>query len=618
MSKIFFTILTLILALSPLAVLAEDISTSTSAYLSLTVEPIGYIPPELAPYLGLWGEKKIPVIYNVRIYDITGTSAWVSWDTDTPCTSELYLGKTLSYELGFRGDLRDLFAAHKVKLTDLEPGATYYFYLRAQDSQRVTVISSGYSFTTLTSSDTTAPADVMDFSALPGNRFINLTWKNPLDSDFAGARILRSTEFYPNNPQEYEKLGNSGEILKFGNAVLVYDGVSEEFNDVGLTNGVRYFYTIFTYDFSGNFSSGAIASAVPAAAREKLFIPPLIEIPTFLTLADMNFFVAHDSLEIKPNEQSELKVLAGTVLTSSIKKEKLPPGLKTIILRVGGSSYLLKEHVNKINDSALAPGSVSGPAYQVKHQVPEYQGLYPMIVLVLIYKDGGRSEVRGTLVVEEYGKIKAQMAQMAGDSGQINTDNAAVAEAIVAGAEVRLYQKSKNASDEEIEKSSQPEAAAPVSGADQPLAENIEIKSNVNGEGREKITLNGQLPGASGGGSQALDELFKAGAYFQFNPQITNQGGEYGWMAPNGEYFLEIDLKNYEPVKTPVFTVRDNLINHQIFLKLPTPSYWQRFGLIEFLKFIRNLFLGLALALGLLVFGFKQFRGRRRLAGQAH
>ncbi len=120
--------------------------------------------------------------------------------------------------------------------TGLTDGTQYYYSVWAHDSY------SNYSPVaqiTCTPADTTSPAAPTNFTATPGNGQITLNWTNPGDADFAGVRIKYSTVDYITTP------GTSG----------VYEGTGTTFTHSNLTNGVTYYYTIFSKDEVPNWSA---------------------------------------------------------------------------------------------------------------------------------------------------------------------------------------------------------------------------------------------------------------------------------------------------------------------------------------------------------------------------
>ena len=104
--------------------------------------------------------------------------------------------------------------------------------------------------TTASTSDTTAPANTTNFTAVGEDGQVNLSWTNPSDADFAGTKILRKTGSYPGSVTD---------------GTQIYTGTSTSYTDTGLTNGTTYYYKTFTYDEVPNYSSGTEANATPFA-----------------------------------------------------------------------------------------------------------------------------------------------------------------------------------------------------------------------------------------------------------------------------------------------------------------------------------------------------------------
>ena len=62
--------------------------------------------------------------------------------------------------------------------------------------------------------------------------------------------------------------------------------------------------------------------------------------------------------------------------------------------------------------------------------------------------------------------------------------------------------------------------------------------------------------------------------YAQYNPQITGEKGEYGYMAPNGRYYLALEKDGYKISVTPEFEVINNLVNWDLRLDRATRKQW--------------------------------------------
>lgn len=96
--------------------------------------------------------------------------------------------------------------------------------------------------------DTTPPGEVSNLLAISGDREVTLFWTNPADSDFEGVLIMRKED------------GFSSRVT---DGFQVYKGKETTFKDTGLTNGVTYYYTLFTFDKIPNYSNGMRIKGFP-------------------------------------------------------------------------------------------------------------------------------------------------------------------------------------------------------------------------------------------------------------------------------------------------------------------------------------------------------------------
>lgn len=98
------------------------------------------------------------------------------------------------------------------------------------------------------------PFDVTDVVATPGDATVTITWTNPSDAAFQGVRIRRSTTAFPVNPTSDGTL--VADVTKTLPSIV----------SIGpLTNGTKYYFTLFAYDTS-RFAAGAQVSATPQAS----------------------------------------------------------------------------------------------------------------------------------------------------------------------------------------------------------------------------------------------------------------------------------------------------------------------------------------------------------------
>lgn len=193
-----------------------------------------------------------PIIQNLSIQEITSVSAKVLWKTNELAVCQFFLGETEEYEKeSFSED--SFLLDHSVVLDNLSAGKDYYFKIICLDTNK-NKSEIKNKFSSLPLPDTTPPVNVSDFKAEAGDAEVVLSWQNPEDADFQSVKLFRSESFFPKNP---------------GEGKLVYEGQKTSFSDLPLENDKKYYYTIFAFDFSGNFSSGAVASAVP----KKIILP---------------------------------------------------------------------------------------------------------------------------------------------------------------------------------------------------------------------------------------------------------------------------------------------------------------------------------------------------------
>lgn len=340
-----------------------------------------------------------PVIYDLFISKITLNSATIEWKTDELALCQLFLGETQEYQEGTVSETT-FHLSHKTGLTNLLSETTYHFKIKCRDSRGNESETLDQKFTTLSLIDIFPPANISNFEAIAGDSQITLKWQNPADPDFKAVRIMRSEDFYPQDPEQGK---------------LVYDGKETSFIDTGLINGKRYYYTAFAYDFSGNFSSGAIVSAVPRVKpppppeeifteeecleagyywydetchREPKIVPAPPEVEK-ITIDDFDFIqagrkipVVDGKLEIKKEEQLEIL----------INYDKVPEVLKTITvtLEKGEKFFSFLLRINK-----------EKTAYLATLMPPDEPGVYPITIAVLDYKNQTLKRILGQLIVFE-------------------------------------------------------------------------------------------------------------------------------------------------------------------------------------------------------------------------
>lgn len=136
--------------------------------------------------------------------------------------------------------------------------------------------------------DNEAPANVANFSAVPGNGTVSLSWANPAEGDLGGTDVRRSTVAAPADETE----GDS-----------VFDGYGESFTDQSVANDTTYYYTAFAYDQAGNYATGVSDDATP-------------HVPVVVDFADANLEQAiRSELGIPSGDLTDLDLLPLTELS---------------------------------------------------------------------------------------------------------------------------------------------------------------------------------------------------------------------------------------------------------------------------------------------------------------
>lgn len=340
-------------------------------------------------------------IFPPRITDIkvqpSSNSAIISWKTLEPALSKLFWGKTQEYEEGTIAEA-SFSTEHSAFLAGLLPDTFYHFQIEARDARGNTARTGDRTFRTLSPPDTTPPANVSSFEAISGDRQITLQWKNPPDKDFQAVKIQRSTFFYPQDPFDGE---------------TVYNSTGETFVDIGLQNGVRYYYTAFAYDTSGNYASGAVASAIPGviAPPPEVFPPPTELLPPELkklTLEDFDFWEEGRKLPIENGRLVRVKI--GLPLTVSIDYEKVPEVLKTIMITLEQPEQLAEQTrgstSGQLGQEAFAATKTFSFLLRINQQKTRYEAtlmppeeelLYPMFINVMDFKHQALKRLEGEM-----------------------------------------------------------------------------------------------------------------------------------------------------------------------------------------------------------------------------
>ncbi|MCG2693973.1 fibronectin type III domain-containing protein, partial [Candidatus Parcubacteria bacterium] len=169
-----------------------------------------------------------PIISNIRVLNITGTSATVLWDTNEPATSRVDYGETINY--GSTLTSSTLVTSHQIQLTSLTPDTLYHFRVASTDAVNNTALSSDRTFRTLD----TIPPVISNIQVINiTNNSATITW---VTNEATTSRIF------------YRRQGTIPYLVFTDDNLLV-----SHFNTLtGLIANVAYEFYIIAQDASGN------------------------------------------------------------------------------------------------------------------------------------------------------------------------------------------------------------------------------------------------------------------------------------------------------------------------------------------------------------------------------
>ena len=334
-----------------------------------------------------------PDIFNLLVVPAQ-QSARINWQTDELTFLTFRWGETQSIQeetiskIGYATD-------YSVLIDELAPDTVYYFEIQLRDKNHNKTITELQSFKTLGLPDDISPANVEDLKASEGEEEIELSWKNPPDPDFKEVRIVRNNQFYPQGP-------NDGEV--------VYQGSKDGFIDKDVFDE-DYYYTIFAYDGSGNYSSGAIIKAKPTKAPQAPPRPPVI-LPTDppavpleiegLTLEDISFTQDGKVIEVK---EGSILADTGKPMKISIKYDKLPEVLKTIVINLDKCNEKPSEPQDECEDVSSFSFLLKVDPQKIEYSAtiisPYEAGIYPIAVSILDFQHQELKELTGKLLLRE-------------------------------------------------------------------------------------------------------------------------------------------------------------------------------------------------------------------------
>jgi len=306
--------------------------------------------------------------------------------------------------------------------------------------------------------------------------------------------------------------------LSISEGIEVYNDSGESTIDYKVKVGIRYYYTAFAYDNNANYASGAIA----AATIGEEIVSPLPEVP---------WARPEEIIEVSVTD-FEFLVANNSILLS------LAPSAATAL----GADGI---------DIALLPGTILG----VRTKRANFPDVLKSIIL--------------TIVPKEEATLKEKM--LGAKSYLLRKENEFFSTLITAPIKIKDYDFYLSVLNLRNAMIARAEGLLDVEQFGQV------IKSKL-------LSLIAQPVYASDLTLYQFEEgefkKWPGYEYSQFNPIYSNKQGQYGFLVPNGQYYLKADKNNFFTYHSIVFTIENNLLNEDIELIYYPQFNWKQFILL--------------------------------------
>lgn len=553
-----------------------------------------------------------PIISNVSSTPGV-TTAVITFDTNELATSQVSYGSNTSYGSSApEGEPAN--TTHSVILPGLLPNRTYHFKVVATDTHNNEGATGDFFFTTLP--DHIPPPNVTAYQLTTTSNSIILNWTNPdllTTPDFSGVKIVRSINSQATGPND-------------PGASLTHTTSAETFTDDNVLANIDYYYSIFSFDTSGNYSSGVYrVGKIIQVSREvcgngvdddgngKTDCADDVckNLPSCVTPTE----ICNNGLDddgdgktdcLDPDCDSSCKPTGGEICNNGLdddgdgKIDCLDPDCTAFCTTGGGEvcNNGLDDDVDGKID-CLDPDCSSFAGCQITVAVCNNGVDDDSDSLVDFPSDPGCSSINDsdeynapTTTVPEFARIDfSKLLFLAGNRQIVLVpQNKTVTSLANSGLSLGVplsalngrpksltlhsggqnYQFSFSSSSETYFT----DIVFPVVGSHEA---SLEIDYGSDQFDSALFYLNslpdGQVSGPGGVLSGVEVNLMQKGGvkpylgvYGEQNPSLTDVNGLYGWVVPNGEYYLEIKKDGFHTRTTPIFKVNNNVVNSNVKL----------------------------------------------------
>lgn len=251
--------------------------------------------------------------------NITLTSADITWTTNENTDNIVAYGTATSSLDRIAGSNASSTTSHTVSLTNLTPGATYYYQVQSRDSSgNIDIDDNGGSFYSFSAtSDTDAPVISSVDVPVKDRNSATVTWTTDEDA-------TSQVEYSLNDDLSGSSVTTEITDLRMNHSVIIS----------GLTADTTYYYRAISKDAYDNTATSTIRSFLTAGAKEDS-TPPVISVvttaTTTLTSATINWTTNENSNSIVDYGTTvSLGSMAGqitdSVMSHSVTLTNLTPG----------------------------------------------------------------------------------------------------------------------------------------------------------------------------------------------------------------------------------------------------------------------------------------------------
>lgn len=516
-----------------------------------------------------------PIISDITITDITGTSAVINWTTNELSTSVVNYGESMAYETGSKSS-EILKISHSVMLTGLNPATLYHFRVRSADAANNEAVSGDQIFTTL---DTIPPliSDITIKNITSNSATIG--WStNELSTGLVG---------YGTTPAYEAGMGISGVF-----------SITHELDLIGLVGNTTYHFRVTAADPVGNESTSAdftFTTSRDAVSPSNVLNFRADPDETFIILSwdnppDADFDGVHimrgeSGFPASP-EEGDVVVFHG--LATSAVDRGLTPGTTYYYTAF---SYDTSENFSSGAITSATTFGVAPPILPPEEIPPEEippEEIPPEEIPLMVPLELENisflvaSEAISLPVIEKQVKtiIETELVVAVSDEKLSKTP-----ESLILKIGDSSYLLARNEEKERYEtKITAPTSLGRYKSAfvviyDDETSDFIDFilfadKPGLIFErqkGEEKPTKNATVTlyaqKKTGGW-----EIWDAAPFNQINPVATKTNGTYYFFAPRGLYRLSIQKEGYRKAESPPIDLRDVVINPKIELLKPPPK----------------------------------------------